>query len=131
MNTFELARLKKRNKNLEKTYLLAEQMIVDIKSERLLILKGMCKDESLYKHLIEKFEALKFDLVDYWFYEFSNRLYMSLLVLDSIYGKDEEAREDAKNQFGLEHEILTLLSMKHGVEDIEFANEYKKEVEKE
>ncbi|MBU3183065.1 hypothetical protein [Clostridium psychrophilum] len=67
----------------------------------------------------------------YWFYEFSDRLYMSLLVLDSIYGKDEESREDAKNKFGLEHEILTLLSMKHRVEDIEFADEYRKEVEEE
>ncbi|MBU3100849.1 MULTISPECIES: hypothetical protein [Clostridium] len=56
---------------------------------------------------------------------------MSLLVLESIYGKDEESREDAKKKFGLEHEILTLLSRKHGVEDIEFANEYKKEVEEE
>ncbi|MBW9154077.1 guanylate-binding protein [Clostridium estertheticum] len=131
MNTFELARLKKRNKNFEKNYLLAEQMIVDIKSEHLLILKGMCKDESVYKHLIDKFYALKFDLMDYWFYEFSKRLNMSLLALDSIYGKDEESREDAKKQFGLEHEILTLLSREHGVEDIKFANEYRKEVEEE
>ena len=131
MNTFELARLKKRNKNFEKNYLLAEQMIVDIKSERLLILKGLCKDESVYKHLIEKFDALKFDLMDYWFYEFSDRLYMSLLVLDSIYGKDEESRENAKKQFGLEHEILTLLSMNHRIEDIEFADEYRKEAEME
>ncbi|WP_246599260.1 hypothetical protein [Clostridium lacusfryxellense] len=93
------------------------------------ILKGLCKDKSVYNHLIEKFNALKFDLMDYWFYEFSDRLYMSLLVLDSIYGKDEESRENAKNKFGLEHEILTLLSMEHGLEDIEFANEYRKEAE--
>ncbi|MCB2361037.1 hypothetical protein [Clostridium estertheticum] len=39
--------------------------------------------------------------------EFSNRRYMSLLVLEPIYGKDEESRENAKNKFGLEHEILT------------------------
>ena len=129
MNTFELARLKKRNKNFEKNYLLAEQMIVDIKSEHLRMLKGLCKDQSVYNHLIEKFDALKFDLMDYWFYEFSDRLYMSLLVLDAIYGKDEELRENAKKQFGLEHEILTLLSMEHRLEDIEFADEYRKEAE--
>ncbi|APR02834.1 putative guanylate-binding protein, N- domain containing protein (plasmid) [Clostridium botulinum Af84] len=128
---FKSARLKKKSKYFEKNYLKAEQIISAIKSEYMLILKGISKDDTLYKQLLKKFDALEFDLPDYWFFEFSDRLYMSLLALESVYEVDEELREDAKKQFGVEHEVLTLLDMKHGLEDIKYREEYIKEVKKE
>ncbi|KEI94254.1 guanylate-binding protein (plasmid) [Clostridium botulinum A2B7 92] len=128
---FKRARLKKRNKYLEKNYLKAEQIISAIKSEYMLILKGISKDDTSYKQLLRKFDALEFDLPNYWFFEFSNRLYMSLLALESVYEVDEELREEAKKQFEVEHEVLTLLNMEHGLKDIKFREEYIKEVKKE
>ncbi|KEI94992.1 guanylate-binding protein (plasmid) [Clostridium botulinum A2B3 87] len=128
---FKRSRLKKKSKCFGKNYLKAEQIISDIKSEYMLILKGISKNDTLYKQLLRKFDALEFDLPNYWFFEFSDRLYMSLLALESVYEVDEELREEAKKQFGVEHEVLTLLNMEHGLEDTKFREEYIKEVKKE
>ncbi|KOY66126.1 hypothetical protein [Clostridium sporogenes] len=128
---FKNARLKKKSKYFEKNYLKAEQIISDIESEYILILKGISKNDTLYKQLLRKFDSLKFDLPDYWFFEFSNRLYMSILALESVYELDEELREESKKQFRAEHEVLTLLNMEHGLKDIKFREEYIKEIKKE
>lgn len=126
---FKKVKRKKISDNLPKAYLEAEALIEQIKSEYFRGVKKISKDKDweTYEALMYKFGELKDRLTDNLWNELRERLHMSLCAIDCVFEDDQESREDARKDFQIKFEIISLLQF----ENFEFKKKYEEEVKKE
>lgn len=123
---FKKIKRQKLNDNLPKAYLEAEILINKIKAEYFKGVKKISQDKDweTYECLMYEFDQLEDKLTKHLWAKLQERLMMSLSAIDCLLEEDEKEREEARKDFQIKFEIISLLQF----ENLKFKKEYEKEV---